>query len=292
VATRPCLGALAWLRECRICDISNIDHLVSFNQAFQFRTFIYYSERPGGLPSVTVCVCCSLLGPHVTERIAFSHSRLFSSSSYHHPRLTPCTQPDCSAMLGDKKKSSRRLSSLFSSGSSESSSTLNSTKPSPAPSSESSSRLAKVRNRLSSATHLAPEQSPPSAPKSPNHLSVSSPAAPPVVPADLEPLEPPPPLDVPSRASSPSGSRPGTPSVEPANKLKKLRRKSGLFGSGPAISVDGLAGANQAGAGAGHSAWIVGHKGKVPYDLTLLLNGDKVCCCGVGDAVVGGVLTT
>ncbi|CAA9961025.1 hypothetical protein PTMSG1_04409 [Pyrenophora teres f. maculata] len=178
-------------------------------------------------------------------------------------------------MLGDRKKSSHRLSSLFSSASSDSS-TSTSTKLSPAPSSESTSRLAKVRNRLSSATHLAPEQSPPSAPKSPHRLSVSNPIAPPVVPADLEPLEPPPPLDVPSRASSPSGSRPGTPGADSTGKLKKLRRKSGLFGSGPVISADGLAGANQAGAGAGKPAWIVGHKGKVAYDLTLLLNGEKV----------------
>jgi hypothetical protein len=187
-------------------------------------------------------------------------------------------------MLGHKKKSSRRLSSIFgSSASSEPSTSSSNTYVSATPaSSESSSRLTKVRNRLSSATHLAPEYPPPSAP-TPRPVSLSNPTIQPVEPADLEPLEPPPPLEVPSRVSSPANSRPGTPSLEPSSegKLKKLRRKSGLFG-GPPTGLEGLDGAPH---GAPHGnasplAWIVGHKGKVPYNLTFLLNGEKVACCG------------
>ncbi|KAI4690305.1 hypothetical protein J4E81_007457 [Alternaria sp. BMP 2799] len=181
-------------------------------------------------------------------------------------------------MLGDKKKSARRLSSLFgSSGSSEPSGSTNNAKLSPTPaSSESSSRLTKVRNRLSSATHLTPEYPPPAA-QSPRAVSLSNPTIQPVVPADLEPLEPPPPLEVPSRASSPASSRPGTPSLDPSEgKLKKLRRKSGLFG-GPPGGIEGVDAASGAPQGnASPLAWIVGHKGKVPYNLTFLLNGEKV----------------
>jgi hypothetical protein len=185
-------------------------------------------------------------------------------------------------MLGDKKKSARRLSSLFSSASSEASGSTNNQKLSPTPaSSESSSRLTKVRNRLSSATHLTPEYPPPPA-QSPRHVSLSNPTIQPVEPADLEPLEPPPPLEVPSRASSPASSRPGTPSLDPGSegKLKKLRRKSGLFG-GPPGGIEGVDGAPGTPQGnASPLAWIVGHKGKVPYNLTFLLNGEKVACCG------------
>jgi hypothetical protein len=180
-------------------------------------------------------------------------------------------------MLGDKKKSSHRLSSLFSSGSSDSSDSKN-TKLSPVPSSESSSRLTKVRQRISSATHLTPEYPLPPTPKSPRGASLSNPTIQPVESAaDLEPLEPPPALDGPSRTSSPFNSRPGTPTLTvdtgSEGKLKKLRRKSGLFG-GALIGDDTTAGAPQ-----GHAsplAWIVGHKGKVPYNLTFLLNGEKV----------------
>lgn len=100
----------------------------------------------------------------------------------------------------------------------------------------------------------------------------------------LEPLEPPPHLDVPSRSSSPGafGSRPGTPNLEVGNegKLKKLRRKSGLFG-GTNSSLTDVSRAGTAG-GSSPLAWIVGHKGKVPYNLTMLLNGEKVrCACGL-----------
>ncbi|RAR09086.1 hypothetical protein DDE82_001998 [Stemphylium lycopersici] len=187
-------------------------------------------------------------------------------------------------MLGDKKKSAHRLSSLFSVGSSESSSG-SASKTSPVPASESGGRLSKVRNRLSSATHLTPEYPPPAAPKSPRQVSLSNPTIQPVEPADLEPLEPPPPIDVPSRASSPASSRPASPAT-PATagldpnaegKLKKLRRKSGLFGGGPPdIGNDSGGGPGNAAATTSPLAWIVGHKGKVPYNLTFLLNGEKV----------------
>lgn len=184
-------------------------------------------------------------------------------------------------MLGDRKKSSHRLSSLFSVGSADSSDSKN-TKTSSTPSSESSSRLSKVRQRISSVTHLAPEYPPPSVPKSRSEASLSNPTIQPIAvesTTKLEPLEPPPTLDAPSRAASPFGSRPVTPNADAAaaaaaaeGKLKKLRRKSGLFGSGPADG--GLHGVPQG--NASPLAWIVGHKGKVPYNLTFLLNGEKV----------------
>lgn len=184
--------------------------------------------------------------------------------------------------MGDKKKSGRRISSLFSLGGSSEPQQSHS-----AASSESSGRLSKVKNRISSATststahsatHLtAPEYPPPSPQRRqspPNQLTIQ-----PVGSPALEPLEPPPHLDVPSRSSSPGGfgSRPGTPNLEVGNegKLKKLRRKSGLFGGMNSSMTD----VSSAGA-AGNSplAWIVGHKGKVPYNLTMLLNGEKVRC--------------
>jgi hypothetical protein len=197
-------------------------------------------------------------------------------------------------MLGDnlmKKKSSHRLSSLFSSGSSDSAESKN-TKLSPVPS-NSGSRLTKVRQRMSSATHLAPEYPVPPTPKSPREVSLSNPTIQPIVESatDLEPLEPPS-FDAPSRTSSPFNSRPGTPTLTvdtgSEGKLKKLRRKSGLFGGTP-VGGDTTAGAPQ-----GHAsplAWIVGHKGKVPYNLTFLLNGEKVGELG-STCVVPSVLTT
>lgn len=189
-------------------------------------------------------------------------------------------------MLGEKKKSSHRLSSLFSVGSSDSHDSK-STKASTAPSSESSGRLTKVRNRLSSATHLAPEYPPPPPPKSGRDVSLSNPTIQPVESiepaASLEPLEPPPALEVPSRGTSPSrsgsrpGTRPGTPNLDAPSEgnLKKLRRKSRLFGGG-SVSDGAIPDPQH-----GHNsplAWIVGHKGKVPYNLTMLLNGEQVGC--------------
>lgn len=184
--------------------------------------------------------------------------------------------------MGDKKKN--RLSSL----------NLFSKPPSDAPdanflstnSSESSGRLTKVRNRISSAssaTHLAPDHLPPVQPAAPRHVSLMNPT---MESTDLlQPLEPPPPLSVPgSRTVSPSGSRsrPGTPN-DSANEgnLKKLRRRSKMFG--------GSAGDTGAGAIQGqHSpvAWIAGHRAKVEYNLAMLLSGEQVrgsklgCCQG------------
>lgn len=190
-------------------------------------------------------------------------------------------------MVGDiRKKSSHRLSSLFSLGGSSSSEPQQSNS---ATSSESSGRLSKAKNRMASgaststvqsATHLtAPEYPLPSPQRRqspPNVLTVQ-----PVGSPALEPLEPPPHLDVPSRSSSPGGwgsSRPGTPSTPTQElgsegKLKKLRRKSGMFGGSNGSTADlSSAGA----AGSNPLAWIVGHRGKVPYNLTMLLNGEKV----------------
>lgn len=182
-------------------------------------------------------------------------------------------------MLGDKKKSSHRLSSLFSIGSSsEPQDSKPAAKISSVPSSESSGgRLTKVKKRMSSGTHLTPEYPSPSQPQTARHASLSTPAIPPPVePAGLlEPLEPPPPLEVPSRGASPYNSRPSTPSGDAGSEgnLKKLRRKSRLFGGSqggnePLSSAPLAQGRPQ--------AWIVGHKGKVAYSLTTLLNGDKV----------------
>jgi hypothetical protein len=184
-------------------------------------------------------------------------------------------------MLGDKKKSSNRLSSLFSKAPSEPQETAASKAKSPTPS-ESTGRLTKVRHRLSSATHLAPE---PQAPIAPRPVSLSNPAIQPLESesaATLAPLEPPPPLAVPgSRSASPSrgggGSRPGTPGGDSASEgnLKKLRRRSKLFGGSQA--GDGLTAGGSPQSQGSPDAWIVGHKGKVPYTkMALLLNGDKV----------------
>jgi hypothetical protein len=153
-------------------------------------------------------------------------------------------------------------------------------------SSESSGRLTKVRNRMSSASsathlapdhlapdHLAPDHLAPVQPAAPRHVSLMNPT---MESTDLlQPLEPPPPLSVPGpRTVSPSGSRsrPGTPN-DSANEgnLKKLRRRSKMFG--------GSAGDTGAGATQGqHSpvAWIAGHRVKVEYNLGMLLSGEQV----------------
>ena len=186
-------------------------------------------------------------------------------------------------MLGDKKKSSNRLSGLFSKSSGASDSDANKLK-SPTPT-ESTGRLTKVRNRLSSATHLAPEYPPPQSSSPQRPVSLQNPTIQPVESlestANLAPLEPPPPLglgDPGSRNVSPSGrsSRPGTPGAESGSEgnLKKLRRKSKLFGGGSPDLSGAPAGA--VGAQERPHAWIVGHKGKVPYNLAMLLNGEKV----------------
>ncbi|KAH8708442.1 hypothetical protein GQ44DRAFT_691027 [Phaeosphaeriaceae sp. PMI808] len=173
-------------------------------------------------------------------------------------------------MLGDKKKSTNRLSGLFSKGSSDTHDSGSANTKSATPS-ESTSRLTKVKNRISSATHLAPEYPSPSPSVAPRHSSLQNP--PPSRPPALAPLEPPPSFgggSAGSRNASPSrgSSRPGTPNADHGN-LKKLRRKSKLFGgSQTGEEVNGV-----------HNsplAWIVGHKGKVPYNLAMLLTGEKV----------------
>ncbi|KAH7081094.1 hypothetical protein FB567DRAFT_501373 [Paraphoma chrysanthemicola] len=182
-------------------------------------------------------------------------------------------------MLGDKKKSSNRLSGLFSKSDAPDNSSAKTKSTTP---SESTGRLTKVRNRISSATHLAPEYPPPPPPSAPRDASLSNPTIQPVEPAEsiasLAPLEPPPTLGVPgSRTSSPvrGRSRPGTPNADSSNdgSLKKLRRKSKLFGGSQAGDEvpGGISNAQP-----GPLAWVVGHKGKVPYNLAMLLNGEKV----------------
>lgn len=176
-------------------------------------------------------------------------------------------------MLGDRKLSSYRLSSLFSMGSSDSQ-VSKPAKPSPVPS-ESGGRLTKVKKRLTSAAHLAPEYAPsPPAPTT-RDVSLSNPAIHPVDgPATiLESLEPPPSLDVSSRSSSPYNSRPSTPIADASSEgnLKKLRRKSRMFGGS-----QGSDGVIPDAAHAKPLAWIVGHQGKVPYNLAMLVNGEKV----------------
>jgi hypothetical protein len=172
---------------------------------------------------------------------------------------------------GDRKKSSNRLSGLFSKAPAD----TTEAKPKPPNSTESTGRLTKVRNRISSATHLAPDYPPPTPPVAPRHLSLTTPTIQPVETPDyLQPLEPPPALSgSASRNASPSGngSRPGTPNEAPTEgSLKKLRRRSKMFGGAPAGDE-----------GAGNTAnsplaWIAGHKGKVAYNLAYLTSGEQV----------------
>lgn len=184
-------------------------------------------------------------------------------------------------MLGDKKKSSNRLSGLFSKSTSDTQDAA-STKTKSTTASDSTGRLTKVRNRISSATHLAPDYPTPTSPSAPRHVSLQNPTIQPVeteFSAAFAPLEPPPPLAVPgSRNASPSGrgSRPGTPGGESSagdGNLKKLRRKSKLFGGSQADLVGAV---DAPPPQEKPLAWIVGHKGKVPYNLAMLLNGEKV----------------
>ncbi|KAF2874130.1 hypothetical protein BDV95DRAFT_488594 [Massariosphaeria phaeospora] len=183
-------------------------------------------------------------------------------------------------MVPDKKRQSHRLSSIFSIGSTDShESGSGSLSPS-----DSGGRLTRVRNRISSATHLTPDYPPPPAPTpSPRQLPTIQ-----TVDTTLATLEPPPPISAPrSRSASPAGarlkklSRPGTPNAD-ANGLltptptgaeggfKKLRRRSRLFGGGG--SVDESAGKRVQ----SPLAWVAGHRPQVDYNLTMLLNGERV----------------
>ncbi|KAF2642101.1 hypothetical protein P280DRAFT_468550 [Massarina eburnea CBS 473.64] len=182
--------------------------------------------------------------------------------------------------MSNKMRSSHRLSSLFSSSSADSNDTASVTSSSAG---SGPNRLSKFRNRVSSAAHLSPDYPPPPSKYPP------SPGAPPTIQAvDSAPslLEPPPSLDTlnnpRSRSSSPSRlnkSRP-TSMVDSSNGMltpidtavKKARRTSRLFGLGK-TSEDSVA---EAGAGEPPLAWVVGHSGKVSYNLTMLLNGEVV----------------
>jgi hypothetical protein len=173
--------------------------------------------------------------------------------------------------MPEKKKASRRLSSLFSLGSnSDEQSTGSSASLQP------TNRLTKVRNRLSSATHLSPDYPPPQAPAY-HHASNPQPTIQPVEPASAA-LELPAPISESySRSSSPAFERPLTPNVDaggnltaPSTEAKKLRRRSKLFG-GVQVSEEKVHQAHD-----NPLAWVVGHRGKVPYNLALLLNGERV----------------
>jgi hypothetical protein len=184
----------------------------------------------------------------------------------------------------EKKRSTHRLSSLFSLGSNSEHAESGSVA-----SSESSGRLSRVKNRITSATHLSPSYPPPAPPSVPA-ASRSKLTIQPVesAPAALAPLEPPPPIPAAagSRPGSPSRSRPHSSAgrastsslqIPDDSKLRKLKRKSLLFGSphgSPHSSNEHLPYSRNA--ASGPLAWVVGHKGKVEYNLTMLLNGEKV----------------
>ena len=53
--------------------------------------------------------------------------------------------------------------------------------------------------------------------------------------------------------------------------MKKNRRRSRLFGGGES-SDERVSDVDKD----GPMAWVVGHKGRVAYNLTMLLNGEKV----------------
>lgn len=187
-------------------------------------------------------------------------------------------------MLSEKKRSSRRLSSLFSLGGSDGQDTTSTA------SSEPTNRLSKVKNRISSATHLAPDYPAPAAPKADGQLQ---PTIQPVQSAPPAPLHAPPPIPtttapkvLPGRPVSRGRQDTGTttttissggaslaPTSTGDSRLKKLKRKSGLFG-GAQSSDEQVNGAVK---GKSPMAWVVGHRGKVEYNLTMLLNGEKAC---------------
>ncbi|KAF2797162.1 hypothetical protein K505DRAFT_270083 [Melanomma pulvis-pyrius CBS 109.77] len=184
--------------------------------------------------------------------------------------------------MPNKKRSSRRLSSLFSLGS-------NSDQPDTGSvaSSNSTGRLTKVKNRLSSATHLAPEYPPPPAPAY-HSASIPQPTIQPVESAPPALEVPPPPIsDSRSRSPSPAPlattARPATPNAEtggsllaPVEGVKKLRRRSKLFGGGQSSDERVHQTGGQPGGQHSPLAWVIGHRGKIPYNLALLLNGEKV----------------
>lgn len=230
----------------------------------------------------------------------FAHlGRPYSCSQHWHP-YTPTPSPFThtlpytrnnvapTMLSAPRKNAGRRLSSLFSMGSADSKDSNESKDTSSTTSSQSSSRLSKVKKRIVShsltpdypAPDPSPRSVPPTAPVTIQHVESAS--------AAFEPLEPPPPLtssNPNSRSSSPSRlnkSRPVTPGSTPNGGLlipsdpevKKNRRRSKLFGYGDSSDERVQDGQRHVG---GPLAWVVGHKGKVEYSLTLLLNGERVC---------------
>ncbi|PVH96707.1 hypothetical protein DM02DRAFT_493878, partial [Periconia macrospinosa] len=191
-------------------------------------------------------------------------------------------------MLKSKKRSTNRLSSIFLGSSGESNDTES------VGSSSGSGRLTKLKNRVSSSsTHLPIDFSPPPVPKLPAQHATSTPTsrvAPPVQPIhSVSPvpesvLEPPPSLSAinspRSRSSSPSRlskSRPGTSHGIPSASMlspedatvKKSRRTTRFFGG----RKDSDASSRERNL---PQAWVTGHKGKVPYDISPLLKGEPV----------------
>lgn len=196
--------------------------------------------------------------------------------------------------MATKKKSSHRLSSLFS---------LSSLSLSSSQDHKDDTRSASASDRLSPVPGYSPNASPGigKLTKSPHERAGSGQLlTPPVYSSPvpyhselpstspqigwLEDLPPPPTIgDVSpgSRSMSPSTSRPGsrassrpaTPTLEvtiegPAQtKHSKLRRMSWMPGSSKSHNRDG----SQA-----PTAWVVGHPGKIPYNLGPLLAGEKV----------------
>ncbi|KAF2715797.1 hypothetical protein K504DRAFT_469901 [Pleomassaria siparia CBS 279.74] len=182
--------------------------------------------------------------------------------------------------MSNKRRSAHRLSSLFNLGSSSDKQETGSIA-----SSNSSGRLTKVKNRISSATHLTPDYplSPAQTYQNASHPQSTIQPVEPVEPAPLSLQVPPPHIfNSQSRPSSPirphNAEQPTTPTGGPGiahllhvEGTKKLRRRSRLFGGGQGSDEQG----NETGQD-NPLAWVVGHRGQVPCNLALLLAGEKV----------------
>jgi hypothetical protein len=78
----------------------------------------------------------------------------------------------------------------------------------------------------------------------------------------------------PSRGPSPPGAGRLTSDTLPTHSNdKRAKKKSWLLGGSARSSNDRVP---DAGSGAGVLAWVAGHDGKVPYNLSLLLGAEKV----------------
>lgn len=207
--------------------------------------------------------------------------------------------------MASKKRSSQRLSSLFSLSSSDqgvkSKSLVEDIPSAPYPSNYLSvdanrSRIP-VARKLTKAPHKrvpSGQQLPPNypPPPPPDPELYGQPTITPVsaAPATTEFLPPhAPPNDTlasgPSTGSQPASrasTRPGTPVLDGPNERHsslpapsnntKAKRRSWLLGG--ARSSDERV--SEFGHG-GPLAWVIGHDGKVPYNLSLLIGGEKVC---------------